>query len=93
MNEAHLNFCADAIPVSLTPCFSGVLSEAKISQPLQRFPVRTKPLKRLICWAALGTPLKRGVNKKTAKNPPKNQLPRRVFLVFSLSLFTRSIAG
>jgi len=33
--------------LSLTPCFSGVWSEAKANQPLQRFPVRRKPLKRL----------------------------------------------
>jgi hypothetical protein len=40
-------FVREAIWLSLTPCFSGVWSKAKANQPLQRFPVRKKPLKRL----------------------------------------------
>jgi hypothetical protein len=40
-------FVRVAVWLSLTPGFTGVWGEAKAHQPLERFPVRRKPLKRL----------------------------------------------
>jgi hypothetical protein len=45
-SRAHLSFYAPGNGLSLTPCFSWVFSEGKARQPLQRFSVSGKPLKR-----------------------------------------------
>ena len=55
----HINFCTPMSPISLTPCFSGVLEAVTNWEPLQRFIGRSKPLKRLRSLAAPHTPLER----------------------------------
>ena len=56
--------CNRPLRISLTPRFSGVLEANRTSEPLQRFVLAGKPLKRLKERVSLTTPLKRGVNER-----------------------------
>jgi len=48
IGSGRILFFYNCMPVSLTPCFSGVFVAGLAIQPLQRFTAREKPLKRLV---------------------------------------------
>jgi hypothetical protein len=61
--------------VSLTPCFSGVFSEASDIPTGSPVYPSAKPLKRLNPQTTFFTLLKQGVNGKSVKSPRQNILP------------------